>query len=478
MPIVGERPAWRDTFSSLRVPNFRLFTIGHIVATTAIGMQRIAQDWLVLELSGSVAAVGITVAMQFAPMLLFGLLGGVIADRYSKRVLLMITQSLAAALAVALSILTLSGAVEVWHIYVIAFMLGLVTVVDNPARQVFVNELVGPARLRNAISLNSAVFQLGQLVGPAVGGVLITAVGSGWSFAINALACSGVVLTLALMRVSELVPTPVLAKAKGQLKEGLGYAMRKPAIRWTVIMVAFMSVFAFNLPVLLAAYASDVFDIGASGYGFLNSLVAVGALTGALASTRRGGVNLRIVIVAAASVGVLQAAAGAMPVLIPFALLLVAGGVANLLFITAANSLVQLSSNVAIRGRVMSLYILVLLGGQSIGGPLMGWIVEVGCRRSRRGSSACGSSWCAAAGHAPQGVAPAPSKLRRTPGIRGPRRRKSDRLVRTMDDPPSDRSPGHHPRFDLIRPTAPSARSGGRPLRPASTGQPGRGRHV
>nr|WP_235526836.1 MFS transporter [Plantibacter sp. Leaf314] len=377
MPIVGERPAWRDTFSSLRVPNFRLFTIGHIVATTAIGMQRIAQDWLVLELSGSVAAVGITVAMQFAPMLLFGLLGGVIADRYSKRVLLMITQSLAAALAVALSILTLSGAVEVWHIYVIAFMLGLVTVVDNPARQVFVNELVGPARLRNAISLNSAVFQLGQLVGPAVGGILITAVGSGWSFAINALACSGVVLTLALMRVSELVPTPVLAKAKGQLKEGLGYAMRKPAIRWTVIMVAFMSVFAFNLPVLLAAYASDVFDIGASGYGFLNSLVAVGALTGALASTRRGGVNLRMVIVAAASVGVLQAAAGAMPVLIPFALLLVAGGVANLLFITAANSLVQLSSNVAIRGRVMSLYILVLLGGQSIGGPLMGWIVEV-----------------------------------------------------------------------------------------------------
>ncbi|MGG7463882.1 MFS transporter [Plantibacter sp. YIM 135347] len=376
MPIVGVRPAWRDTFTSLRVPNFRLFTIGHIVATTAIGMQRIAQDWLVLELSGSVAAVGVTVAMQFAPMLVFGLLGGVLADRYPKRILLMITQSLAAALAVVLSVLALTGAVQVWHIYVIAFLLGLVTVVDTPARQSFVSELVGPHRLPNAISINSAVFQLGQLVGPAVGGLMITAIGSGWSFAINAVACCGVVLTLSLMNVKALMPTKPMPRAKGQMAEGVRYAVRKPAILWTVVMLAFVSVFALNMPVLLAAYASQVFDIGPGGYGLLNALVAAGALTGALASTRRGGVDLRIVIGTAAAIGVLQATTGLMPSLFLFCALLVGGGVATLLFITAANSLVQLSANAGIRGRVMALYVLVLLGGQAIGGPLMGWLVE------------------------------------------------------------------------------------------------------
>ncbi|MFZ4894596.1 MFS transporter [Plantibacter sp. Mn2098] len=376
MPIVGVRPAWRDTFASLRVPNFRLFTIGHIVATTAIGMQRITQDWLVLQLSGSVAAVGITVALQFAPMLFFGLYGGVLADRYPKRVLLMITQSIAAVLAVVLSVLALTGSVQVWHIYLIAFILGLVTVVDTPARQSFVTELVGPARLPNAISVNSAVYQLGQLIGPAVGGIMITAIGSGWSFAVNAVACAGVVLTLSLMNVAALMPAPVVARAKGQLVEGLRYTVRKSAILWTIVMLAFVSVFALNMPVLLAAYASDVFDIGAGGYGLLNSLVAAGALAGAIASTRRGGVDLRIVLGAAAALGALQALTGVMPTLALFGALLIAGGVASLLFITAANSLVQLSSNTAIRGRVMSVYVLVLLGGQAVGGPVMGWLVE------------------------------------------------------------------------------------------------------
>ncbi|WP_237715219.1 MFS transporter, partial [Arthrobacter sp. TB 23] len=179
LPITNQRPAWRDTFISLRIPNFRRFAISHLVAVIAVWMQRIAQDWMVLELSGSVTAVGITVALQFAPFLLLGPYGGIIADRYPKRILLIITQSMAALMAAAMAVLALTGVVEVWHVYVIAFTLGLVTVVDAPARQVFVNDLVGPVHLRNAISLNSSIFQVGAMVGPAVSGVLITAIGGG-----------------------------------------------------------------------------------------------------------------------------------------------------------------------------------------------------------------------------------------------------------------------------------------------------------
>jgi MFS family permease len=376
MPVLTARPPWRETFISLRVPNYRRFAASNLVANTAVWMQRIAMDWLVLQLSGSVAAVGVTVFMQFTPMLVFGLYGGVIADRYSKQKLLIITQSMAAALAAILAVLTLTGVTEVWHVYVISFLLGMVTVVDNPSRQVFVNELVGPKYLRNAISLNSSIFQLGGLIGPAVGGILITAVGGGWSFAINAVACLAVVASLCSLRRSELHASPAAPRAKGQLAEGMRYVRGKPVIFWTVVMVAIIAVFAFNMPVFLAAYANNVYDVGAQGYGLFNSLVAAGALVGALASTRRTSIRLSMVVGTAAALGVVQAVAGFAPSEFAFGALLIGIGVANLLFITGANSLVQMSSNVQIRGRVISLYILVLLGGQALGGPLMGWIVE------------------------------------------------------------------------------------------------------
>lgn len=376
MPALTARPPWRETFVSLRVPNYRRFAASNLVANTTVWMQRIAMDWLVLQLSGSVAAVGITVFMQFAPMLFFGLWGGVIADRHSKQKLLIATQTAAAALAALLAGLTLGGVVEVWHVYVISFVLGLVTVVDNPARQVFVNELVGPKYLRNAISLNSSIFQLGGLIGPALGGILITAVGGGWSFAINAVACLAVVAALFTLRTSELHHSPAAPRGKGQLREGMRYVRRKPVIFWTVVMVAVLALFAFNMPVFLAAYANDVYRVGAQGYGMFNALVAAGALAGALASTRRTSVRLSMVVTTAAGLGVVQTLAGIAPAEIAFSVLLVGIGVGNLLFITAANSLIQMSSNVQIRGRVISLYILVLLGGQALGGPLMGWIVE------------------------------------------------------------------------------------------------------
>jgi MFS family permease len=376
LPVITQRPPWRETFISLVVPNYRLYVGGQIISTTAMGMQRVAQDWLVLELTGSPTAVGITVAMQFAPMLLFGLLGGVIADRYSKRMLLMLTQSTAAALAATLAVLILTGTVQVWMIWVLAFIGGLVTVVDNPARQVFVNEIVGPNLLRNAISLNSSTFQLGSLIGPALGGILITAVGSGWSFVINSLACLTVVTALGLMKKSKLHASPIRPRAKGQLTEGLRYAQGKPTIFWTIVVLGFVAMFAYNMPVLLTEYADKVFDVGAVGYGVFNAIVAAGALTGAILSTRRLGVRLRTTILTAAVLGLIQAAAGFAPSIAPFVILLAGTGVASLLFLTAANSLVQMSTNLGIRGRVMALYILVQLGGQAVGGPVMGWIVQ------------------------------------------------------------------------------------------------------
>jgi Arabinose efflux permease len=376
MPVMTTRPPWRETFSSLRVPNFRLYVGGQIIATTAMGMQRVAQDWLVLQLSGSVAAVGITVALQFAPMLFFGLLGGVVADRYSKRMLLIATQTTAAIIASSLAVLILTGTVQVWHIWALACLGGFVTVIDNPARQVFVNEVVGPHNLRNAISVNSSTFQLGSLIGPAVGGIAISAIGSGWSFAINSVACLVVVCALSLMNPAKLLKAPVMPRSKGQLVEGIRYAVRKPAILFTLIVLGATAMFAYTMPVLLSAYASDVFHVGAGGYGAFNALVAAGALTGAIASTRRLDVRLRTVIVSAGVLGIVQLTAGLAPGMPAFVLLIAATGVVSLLFLTAANSLVQSSTNIGIRGRVMALYILVQLGGQAIGGPVMGWIVE------------------------------------------------------------------------------------------------------
>jgi MFS family permease len=396
MPVIVSRPRWSETFSSLRVPNFRLFTISNVLAMSGTWMQRIAQDWLVLTLSHSVTAVGITVAMQFTPMLVFGLYGGLIVDRYSKRMLLMITQGTIGLLAALLAILALTGTVQVWHIWAIAFVVGLVVVVDNPTRQVFANELVGPRNLRNAISINSSVFQLGGLIGPAVAGFLLDAVGAGWAFAINAATCGVTVLTLAALKKSKLVKITPVPRAKGQLKQGLAYVIRKPPIFWSIVMVAILSLFALTTPVILTAYANNVYKVGASGYGLFNTLIAAGAFTGAILSTRRKAVRLRTVMLMAALWGTLQALAAFMPSEFAFGITLVALGVGNLLFITAANSLVQMSSNIGIRGRVMSLYVLVLLGGQAIGGPIMGAIV---------------SAWGPAVGLAVSGLVPAIAAL-------------------------------------------------------------------
>lgn len=376
LAVVTEHLPWKHTFISLKVPNFRIFAIGHFIAVVAIWMQRIAQDWMVLELSGSVTAVGITVALQFLPSLLLGPWGGMIADRFAKRKILILCQGMAAILAAMLAFLALTGAVEVWHVYVIALVLGLVTVLDQPARQVFVNELVGPKYLRNAISVNSTTFQLGGLIGPALAGWLLTAVGAGWAFAGNAVACCSTVAMLLVLRKDQLFVSAPARKRKGMLREGLSYALSKPTIYWPWLMAGFVAVFAMSLPVVLAAFADHIFDVGAGGYGLLNALVALGALAGAVASTRRRQLRLRSVVFCAGMYGLMLCLAALAPSMAVFGAVMVLSGFWCLMFLTGSNQLVQVSSNMSIRGRVMSLYIMVLIGGQAIGGPMLGWLAE------------------------------------------------------------------------------------------------------
>lgn len=367
---------WPRTLAALEVRNYRLYLSSQIVATTGLWMQRIAQDWLVLELTGSVTAVGVAVALQFLPVLLFGLFGGVIADRYPKRRILMITQSTAALMALTLGLLALSGTVQAWHVFVVAAMLGFVTVVDNPTRQVFVSELVGTRHIRNAISLNSSVFQFGALLGPALSGLLIHAVGQGWSFMINFAACLLVVVIVAVIRVPAQAGAGAV-RAKGQLREGLAYIKATSEVAWTIVLVATMGVLGLNMPVILAAFASTEFATGVGGYSLFNSLTAVGALTGAILSARRTEVlRLRMLVSTLSALGVILGLASIAPTIWLFGALLVLSGLLTLLFLTGANSLVQTRSDQSVRGRVMSVYLLVLLGGQAIGGPAVGWLID------------------------------------------------------------------------------------------------------
>ncbi|MEU3688112.1 MFS transporter [Streptomyces narbonensis] len=365
-----------ETFSSLGIRNYRLFFTGAIVSNTGTWMARITQDWLVLSLTGSAAAVGITTALQFLPMLLFGLYGGVIADRYPKRNLLLVSQAALGLCGLALAVLTLSGSVQVWHVYLIAFLLGMVTVVDNPARQAYVAEMVGPKQLRNAVSLNSANFQSARLVGPAVAGVLIAGVGSGWAFLLNGLSFIAPLVSLLLMRTGELHKVERAPRGKGQLREGLRYVAGRPDLIWPIVLVGFIGTFGFNFPIWLTAFSEEVFHVGAGTYGFLNTLMAAGSLVGALAAARRGSTRLRMLVIAAAVFGVLEIAAALSPAFWMFALLLVPIGMIGLTVNITANSAVTMATDPAMRGRVMSLYMMVFAGGTPIGAPLLGWVTD------------------------------------------------------------------------------------------------------
>jgi MFS family permease len=377
--------AWGSrTFGSLHTRNYRLFAAGQVVSNTGSWMQRVAQDWLVLELThDSGTALGITTGLQFLPLLLFSLWGGVIADRYDKRHILMMTQAAMGALALILGLLAAAGTVRIWHVYLLAFALGMVTVVDNPTRQAFAVEMVGKDAMANAIALNSAVFNLARIAGPAVAGLVIGAVGTPAAFLLNAASYGAVLIGLKLMRPGELHMAAAVPRTRGQLREALSYVKARPGLWMPMVLLFFVSTFGMNFQVTTALMSRTVFHTGASAFGLASTAFALGALGGALVAARRGRPTLSLLLATSLAFSVLEVTAGIMPGYLTFLVALVPTGLAMLLFSTAANSGTQLNTAADMRGRVMGLYMLVFLGGTPLGSPLAGWVAQAyGARMS------------------------------------------------------------------------------------------------
>ncbi len=370
-------------FASLHARDFRVFVSGQLVSYIGGWTQRIAQDWLVLSLTGSTAAVGLTTALQFLPTLLLGPWGGSLADRLPKRTILLFTQTVMGICAVLLSVLVLTGQVQAWQIYVIATLLGITTAVDNPTRQSFVNEMVGPALLRNAISLNSAAFQLGALVGPAVSGITIAVFGIGWAFALNAASFS-----VALYAVRRLPRRSVDRTAveqnrhAGGITEAFHHMREHPRLWWPMVLMAGFALFTTNFPVTLTAFASGVFHSGPGGLALLTSVLAVGSVAGSLLAARQANVRLRHLIWVGAAVCLTQLLAALAPSEPIFLVLLVLLGVSSVMLGVSANSTVQLAAADNMRGRVMGIYLLAVIGAGCIGGPLVGWVDQLWGARS------------------------------------------------------------------------------------------------
>ncbi|MGK5545567.1 MFS transporter [Streptomyces sp. URMC 127] len=394
-PVPAPAKPGSRMFASLAVRNYRYFFFGQFVSNSGTWMQFVAQDWLVFHLTGSTFAVGVTTALQFLPVLLFGLFGGVAADRYSKRRILLATQGAMGLFAAALSVLTLTGAVTVAHVYVFAFLLGLMNVFANPAIQTFVPEMVGPERVANAVSLGAVNFQSARLLGPAVAGPLIVVIGSGWAFALNAVSYLAVIASLLAVRTCELRPTTPAPRQKGQVRAGLRHVREHPKLILPIVLVGFVCTFGFNFPTILSGFAYTVFDGGAKEFGFLTTAVGVGALAGALLSARRRSGSAVVMVGTAAAFGVLEMLTAAAPGVWWFGVLMVLVGLLSVTFATTANALVQLNTDPSMRGRVMGLYMLVYTGGTPVGGPLVGWAVQH--YGARAGILACGLLAVAAA---------------------------------------------------------------------------------
>ncbi|MGH3436557.1 MAG: MFS transporter [Sciscionella sp.] len=357
--------------------NYRLFAAGQVISITGTWAQRVAQDWLVLTLTHSGTAVGITTGLQFLPILLFSLWGGVIADRLPKRQILMATQAAMSALALILGVLVVTGQVQVWHVYALAFGLGLATALDNPTRQSFVTEMVGAADVPNAVALNSATFNVARVIGPAIAGFAIGLAGTGPIFLANAASYIAVLTGLAMMRDHELVISTRAPRARGQLREGVAYVGARPDLWVPLLLVAFVTTLGFNYRVTTALMAKQVFHTGAGSFGLLSTALAVGSLGGALIAARRARPRMRLLLGSAFAFGVLTTVLAFMPTYLLFMLVLVPTGLFTLTFSTAANSTMQLGSSPAMRGRVMALYLLFFTGGKPVGSPLIGWIAQV-----------------------------------------------------------------------------------------------------
>jgi MFS family permease len=368
--------AIRHSFNSLEVPNYRRYFAGQLVSLSGTWMQTVAAIWVILTLTDSGVAVGLTTALQFLPMLLIGAWGGLLADRFPKRGLLMTTQALMAIPAVWLLVVTATGVVEPWMVYLGVFAMGAVNAVDNPTRQSFVFEMVGADRVVNAVSLNSVIVQAARIVGPALAGILIATVGVVPCFALNALTFVAMIFALRGMDPARLHAAPVAEREPGAIRAGLRYVRRTPELMVPLALMGLVGTLGFNFQVVLPLLAKFSFESGAMTYAALVSAMAVGSIAGALVNGHRGRTGPRLIAGGALAFGVSALLAAAMPSLALEILMLALLGAAAVTFAATINSTLQLAVTPEMRGRVMALYSVVFLGSTPIGAPLTGWLAQ------------------------------------------------------------------------------------------------------
>ena len=370
------------TFRSLSNPNYRRYALGGVLSNTGTWMQRIAQDWLVLELTGgNGVALGIAIGLQFLPFLILSPVAGLVADRVPKLRLLQATNIAMAIPALILGLLAVTGLAEVWHVLVLAAILGTAAAFDAPARQAFVPELVGREDLPNAVGLNSASFNAARVVGPAVAGVMIAALGggasaTGWVMLINALTYAAPVLALRSID-SSLLDTPVVRPREPKMiRDGVRYVRSRPDLLLILAVVFFAGTFGLNFQMTSALMATQVFGKGATEFGLLGTFLAIGSLTGALLAARRQVIRQRMVVGSAVAFGVANIAAGLMPTYASYAAVTPLIGITALTMITSANAYIQINTDPGMRGRVVALYLMIFMGGTPLGAPIVGWVGE------------------------------------------------------------------------------------------------------
>jgi len=366
------------TFRSLRSPNYRIWAAGALVSNIGTWMQRTAQDWLVLTqlTAHNAAAVGIVMSLQFGPQLLLLPWTGFAADHYDQRKLLIVTQAVMGLLALTLGVFTITGFVELWHVYVFAFLSGCASAFDAPVRQIFVAELVGEKDLSNAIALNSTSFNMARMIGPAVAGLTIASVGTGWAFLLNGSSFFAVLASLFLLRVSGQHAKVRALRTKGSLTEGLRYVWARPDLKAILLMLFLIGTFGMNFPIFISTMAVRVFDTDARGYGLLSSTLAIGTIAGALIAAGRERPQFSSLLNGAAIFGIGCTLAALAPNYWLFAVALVIIGVGAMTFSNTTNSLMQLTTEPAMRGRVIALRVGVALGGTPIGAPIVGWVAD------------------------------------------------------------------------------------------------------
>ena len=373
---------WKTTFRALSIRNYRLFATGQLISLLGGWIQITAQDWLTLELThNSPTALGFVTALQFLPVLLLSLYGGQLADRYDKRRLLLISNSLYGVLSLFMGVLVVTGAVEIWHVFVFATLYGVVNSLETPTRQSFVSELVGRESLPNALSLSAATFNSARIIGPAVGGLTIAQLGTGTAFIVNAVTFIAPLVAISRMAPDQLfraVVTGPVAASEAKIIDGLRYVRSRADLLMPIVLMLIVGMLAFNFQMTLALMAKGIFHTQADKFGLLTTALAAGALLGALAgSARKGRPSAWVVLFATLAFGALETIVGFAPTFLATALLLVPTGFFMIFLAQAANQRVQMGVSQAFRGRVMALYVLVFLGTTPIGAPLIGWISGV-----------------------------------------------------------------------------------------------------